>query len=251
MTTRRERLREATVREIQEAARQHLRAHGPAGISLRAIARDMGMTAPALYRYYASLNDLVTAMIESYKAEIGEALEAARDAVPADDLGGRLAAAARAFRRWALDHRPEFTMVFGAPPPGYEPRAEGEIPSVDGLGMVFFTLLTDLWRRERFPIPADEDIPAGLREQLEHFSTSCGLDRAGLPLGLIRVFVGCWVRLYGLVAMEAFGHVHFVLDDAEPLFEAELAEVSAILGIARPLPPGHSPSASAAQNAAS
>lgn len=249
MTTRRERLREATVREIQEAARQHLRAHGPAGISLRAIARDMGMTAPALYRYYASLDDLIRAMIEAYKQEIGGALEAARDAVPADDLGGRLVAAARAFRRWALDHRPEFTMVFGAPPPGYEPQADGGVPSTGGFGEIFFALLAELWQRERFAVPADEDIPAELRAQLQHFATACGLDRAGLPLGLVRVFAGCWVRLYGLVAMEAFGHVHFMLDDAEALFEAELADLATAFGLAPPLPPGHSPSASAAQNA--
>ncbi|GAA4626452.1 TetR/AcrR family transcriptional regulator [Actinoallomurus vinaceus] len=249
MTTRRERMREATVREIQEAARRHLRAHGPSGISLRAIARDMGMTAPALYRYYASLDDLIAAMIEGYKGEIRETVEAARDTMPAEDLSGRLAEASRAFRHWALDHRPEFTMIFGAPLPGYEPPAKDGGPSPMGFGAVFFTMLADLWERERFPVPADEDIPPALRDQLLHFAKACGLDRAGIPLGLIRLYAAAWVRLYGLVAMEAFGHVKFMLDDGAPLFEAELADMFTSLGLESPAPPGHSPSASAAQNA--
>lgn len=126
-TTRRERMRDATLLEIKEVAREHLRAHGPSGISLRGIARDLGMTAPALYRYYASLDDLLTAMIETYTNEICDAMEAARDAMPADDLGGRLVAVTRAFRRWSLDHRPEFAMVFGAPVPGYTEPEEGGV----------------------------------------------------------------------------------------------------------------------------
>lgn len=231
-TTRRERMRDATAREIKEAARAHLRARGPAGISLRAIARDIGMTAPALYRYYASLDDLIGAMIETYKDEIRDALVAARDAVPADDLGGRLAAASRAFRGWALDNRSEFAMVFGAPVPGYErPAHEDASAARAGFGGVFFTLLADLWERERFPVPADEDIPAGLRDQLRYFASACGLDGSGLPLGLIRLYAGAWVRLYGLVAMEVFGHVHFLLGDAEPLFEAELADLGRAVGV--------------------
>lgn len=231
-TTRRERLRDATSREIREAAREQLRAHGPAGISLRAIAREMGMTAPALYRYYAGLGDLIAAMKEGYKEEIRVALEAARDAVPADDVGGRLTAATRAFRRWALEHPAEFAMVFGAPVPGVEaepPHGAG-FESRGGFGAVFFALLAELWIRERFPVPADDEIPPALRAQLETFVATCGLDLAGLPLGLVRVFAGAWIRLYGLVAMEVFGHVDFLFGDAGPMFEAELADLGRALG---------------------
>jgi AcrR family transcriptional regulator len=80
-TTRRERLRDATLLEIKEIAREHLRAHGPAGISLRGIARDIGMTAPALYRCYSSLDDLLAAMTETYTHELSDTMEAARDAL--------------------------------------------------------------------------------------------------------------------------------------------------------------------------
>lgn len=228
--TRRERIREATSREIRETARAQLREHGPSGISLRAIAREMGMTAPALYRYYPSLGALVTAMKRSYKDEMGAALEAARDAVPAGDVGGRLVAASRAFRRWALDHRAEFALVFGAPVPGLDEPAGPAAEEGGDFGKVFFALLAELWHRERFTVPADERIPPPLRERLAGFVVRCELDGYGLPLGVVRVFAGAWVRLYGLVAMEVFGHVHFMFDDGEVLFEAELADLGRDLG---------------------
>src|SRR5690349_21605931 len=123
-TTRRERMRDATLQEIKEVAREHLRAHGPSGISLRAIARDIGMTAPALYRYYAGLDDLLAAMIETYIDEMCDAMEATRDGLPASDVGGRLVAVTRTFRAWAREHTPEFTMVFGAPLPGFSPPSD-------------------------------------------------------------------------------------------------------------------------------
>jgi AcrR family transcriptional regulator len=230
--TRRERMRSATLQEIREVAREHLRAHGPSGISLRGIARDIGMTAPALYRYYAGLGDLLTAMIETYINEMSDAMEAARDELPADDLGGRLVAVTRAFRGWALEHRPEFAMVFGAPVPGFDNPDEGGVHEAGArLGGIFFSLFTELWRRRPFPVPPDEEISPELTRQLRGFAAACGAEQADLPLGVLRLYAASWVRLYGLVAMEIFGHVHFMFDDVEPLFEAELSDLGRVVGL--------------------
>lgn len=234
-TTRRERMREATLREIKEVARDHLRAHGPSGISLRAVARDIGMTAPALYRYYASLDDLVAAMIKTYTDEISDVMEAARDELPADEIGHRLVAVTRAFRRWALDHRAEFVLVFGSPMPG--DGGSGAAPAPAGrFGGIFFALFTDLWRHTHFPVPADEEIPAGLRAQLRDLPASFGTPGDDLPLGVMRSFASAWIKLYGLVTMEVFGHVRFLFGDADALFEAEIADLAVALGLkpARP-----------------
>lgn len=231
-TTRRERMRDATQQEIKEVAREHLRAHGPSGISLRGIARDIGMTAPALYRYYAGLDDLLAAMIETYTNEACDAMEAARDALPEDDIGRRLVAVTRAFRRWAMEHTPEFTMVFGAPVPGFDHPQEGGVPEAGArLGGIFFTLFAELWQRQPFPIPAEEDIEPELRSQLDAFAAKCGVDEIGLPIGVIRLYAAAWIRLYGMVAMEIFGHIHFLVEDAEPLFEAELADLGRVIGL--------------------
>jgi AcrR family transcriptional regulator len=230
--SRRERMRDATLQEIKDVAREHLRAHGPSGISLRGIARVMGMTAPGLYRYYSGLDDLLAAMIETYTNEACDAMEAARDALPEDDLGGRLIAVTRTFRQWALEHRPEFTLIFGSPVPGFtRPQEGGMYEAGSRFGGIFFTLFAELWRRQPFPIPGDEEIPPVLRRELEIFAASCGADEAGVPLGVIRMFAASWVRLYGMVTMEIFGHVAFLVEDAEPLFEAELADMARTVGL--------------------
>lgn len=231
--SRRERMRDATSQEIKDVAREHLRAHGPSGISLRGIARVIGMTAPALYRYYSGLDDLLAAMIETYTNEICDAMEAAREELPEDDLGGRLIAVTRTFRQWALENRPEFTMIFGSPVPAVTRPEDGAGMYEAGarFGGIFFTLFAELWRRQPFPIPADEEIPPVLRRELESFAASCGADEAGVPLGVIRMFAASWVRLYGMVAMEIFGHVAFLVEDAEPLFEAELADMARTVGL--------------------
>lgn len=230
--TRRERMRDATLREIKEAAREHLRAQGPSGISLRAIARDIGMTAPALYRYYASLDDLVAALIDGYTDEISDAMEAARDALPPDEIGDRLVAVTRAFRRWSLDHRAEYALVFGALPPGLAKAAgHGEHAAGARFGGIFFALIAELWRRRPFPVPAEEDIPADLRSELRAYAASVGDGAEGLPLGLLRMYVAAWIKVYGLITMEVFGHASFLLEDTEVLFEAELTDLGIALGI--------------------
>jgi AcrR family transcriptional regulator len=231
--SRRERMRDATLQEIKEVAREHLRAHGPSGISLRGIARVIGVTAPALYRYFSGLDDLLAAMIETYKNEICDAMEAARDELPEDDIGGRLVAVTRAFRLWALDNKPEFTMVFGAPVPGFTRPEDGAGIDEAGerFGGIFFALIAELWQRQPFPIPADDEIAPGLRRQLEAFAAACGADEAGVPLGVTRLYAASWIRLYGMVAMEIFGQLEFMVEDAEPLFEAELADLAQVIGL--------------------
>jgi hypothetical protein len=159
-------------------------------------------------------------------------MEETRDAVDPDDIGGRLVAVTRAFRRWALDHSPEFTLVFGAPVPGFKPPEEGGFDEAGArLGGIFFSLFAELWHRQPFPIPADEEIPPELRHQFELFGATCGADESGLPPGVIRLYASSWVRLYGLVAMEIFGHVRFLVEDAELLFEAELADLGRLVGL--------------------
>jgi AcrR family transcriptional regulator len=231
-TTRRERMRDATLLEIKEVAREHLHAHGPSGITLRGIARDIGMTAPALYRYYASLDDLLAAMIATYIDEMSDAMEAARDALPEEAFGERLLAVTRAFRRWALDHPAEFTMVFGAPVPGFSEPEEGDVRRAGGrLAGIFFRLFAGLWRQRPFPVPADEEIAPELGRPLLAFAGTWAADMEAVPLGVLLLYASSWVRLYGLVTMEVFGQTDFLFEDAEPLFEAELTDLSRIVGL--------------------
>src|SRR5579875_1456618 len=113
--TARERVRAEITREITDIARGHLGAHGPAGLSLRAVARELGMVSSAIYRYFPSRDELLTALIiDAYNA-LGEAAELAEAAVDRADHRGRLRAACTAVRRWAVDHPNEYTLVYGSP----------------------------------------------------------------------------------------------------------------------------------------
>jgi AcrR family transcriptional regulator len=221
--SRRERLRTATVAEIKDAARRLLVTGGPSAISLRAIARDMGMTAPAIYRYFPGLDALVGELCFDLYEELTAAIEAARDRAGAPDPGERLRAMARGFRDWSLAHPAEFALMFASPVASAEAAAsdcdDADDPGV-GLGDAFLAEFARLWRAGQFPLPPPEQIGDDLAERLGPFVAHHGPD---LPLGVIYVFLTAWVRLYGLVAMEVFGQLHWAMTDAEPLFEAEIA----------------------------
>src|SRR6266540_2538318 len=117
--SRRAEYRQATVEEIKTLARRQLAEQGAGALSLRAIARDMRMASSALYRYFASYEDLISALcVDAYDA-LADAVTAARDARPADDHAGRWWAICHAYPRWSLDNRPDFALIFGTPVPGH------------------------------------------------------------------------------------------------------------------------------------
>ena len=103
--SRRQRLRQATIEEIKDTARQQIAEDGAANLSLGAIARAMGMTPPALYRYFENRNALVVALIVDAYNSMGEAMEKSVESLPQDDYGGQFLALRRAYRQWALEHR--------------------------------------------------------------------------------------------------------------------------------------------------
>jgi AcrR family transcriptional regulator len=227
---RRDRVRAATVTEIKDTARGILVSDGPDGLSLRAIAREMGMTAPALYRYFPSREDLVVALIADLYDELVETIGAARDGHPPAAAPLQLTDASRAFRRWALANPREFGLLFGSPIPGIDVRTDDSNPAhqaAERFGQVFGDLVGRIYLAEQFPIPADDDIDPALREELRAWCSALPVE---LPLGAGQVFLSCWIRLYGMVAMEVFGHLSFALPDAEPMFEVELTDLAHKLG---------------------
>src|SRR4051795_3818353 len=124
--TRRDRLRADTVREIKDTARRVLVEQGGDGFALRAIAREMGMTAPALYRYFDSRENLVEHVVADLYDELCAHLESARDDADPATPPVQLLACSRAFRRWAITHHQEFGLLFGS-------AGDGVVPSHDQL----------------------------------------------------------------------------------------------------------------------
>jgi AcrR family transcriptional regulator len=233
--SRRDRVRAATTGEIKETARRMLVAEGPEAVSLRAIAREMGMTAPALYRYFGSREDLFRHVCGDIFSEIATGIRAASARAaeePGGDVTAKLIAACREFRHWALTHREEFGLLFGTPLPGLEPLHNDKTDecAMEFAGS-FIGLFLELWQRHPFPVPADEQIEPGLVAQLTRYVGALGVD---LPIGAALIFLRCWVRLYGMVSLEVFGHLHFALDDAAPMFEITLAELAGLVGLDYP-----------------
>ncbi len=202
MVNRRERVRAATVQEIKDVARRQLVTEGAAAVSLRAIAREMGMTAPALYRYFPSFDHLVRSLVGDLFDEVCEAMEDARDLLPAGDADGRLIAVCRTFRAWSVGHRAEFGLLFNTPLPGHtgDPASPAQVGGAR-FGRIFFDLFTQVWHL--------------------HNPTGDSAD----------TILSCWTRLYGLVSLEVFNHLRFAVDDAEPFFESELRDIALRLGM--------------------
>jgi len=209
--------------EIKATARTLLVQDGPDALTVRAIAREMGLTPPALYRYFAGHEELVTAMCGDVLAEITAALEVSRDTVGRGDPVGRLMATCRGFRGWALAHPREFQLTFASmvdkPPVG---PGSGSTDEGIAFGAVFLGVFVEIWEHQPFPVPTDDQLPPALTAQLREFSARTG-DR--LPLGVLVAYLSGWVRLYGAVTIEVFGHLGFALADPEPMFEAMLADM--------------------------
>ncbi|MDS1268854.1 TetR/AcrR family transcriptional regulator [Lipingzhangella sp. LS1_29] len=232
--TRRRRVRAATVTEIKQTARQLLVGSGAAGVSLRAIAREMGMTAPGLYRYFSGLEDLLEALQVDCFEELTAHVRAAIAACPDHDLDGQTNAAARAFREWATQFPAEFTLLFG-PESGHHSACPEAGPARDAgerFGAVFFSLFYRIWAEQRFVPPRPQTVPDGLKHSLAPFAeiASCGQDRQ-VPVEAIRVLASVWARLYGLICMEVFHQLDYVVRDMGPLFEAELREILELVGV--------------------
>lgn len=235
---RRDRVRAATTAEIKQTARRILVAEGPDAVSLRAIAREMGMTAPALYRYFGSHEELLKHVIADIFTELAADIRGAivsADAESGGDMTAKVLAACWEFRQWSLSHPREFGLIFATPLPGLHGQHD-EITSEGGgeFGNTFLVLMVELYRKQPFPVPSDDEMDADLTEQLERYRDGLGQLTAGLPLGLMLIFLRCWVRLYGIVSLEVFGHLGFALDDARPMFELMLAEMAPMVGLHYP-----------------
>ena len=241
--SRRDRLRAATMEEIIQTARRLLVTSGPDAMSLRAIAREMGMTAPGLYRYFDSHEELhrhvCASIFTGLGGDIRRAIEAAAAPAEAADpmtakLTVKMVAACREFRRWSLTHKAEFGLLFGVPLPGLD---DGRYDVADECALAFaatfFAMFLELWNAVPFPVPATADIDPGLRDQLRRYRDALGSD---LPLGAVLTFLRCWTVLYGAVAMEVFGHLSFALEDPAPMFEITLGDLATLVVLRYPLP---------------
>jgi AcrR family transcriptional regulator len=214
----RARVRAELTREIADVARRHLATQGAAALSLRAVAREMGMASSAVYRYFPSRDDLLTALIVDAYDALGTAAERAEAAVARTDLRGRWRAACRATREWALAHPHEYALLYGSPVPGYA-APEATVAPAARVGVLLCRVLADGVAAGSVPPAPDGDdagsaLVPGLAESL------------GLPPALAPRAVTAWSGLYGAVSFELFGHTNNVVADHARHFDATVERLA-------------------------
>ncbi|MFI0367126.1 TetR/AcrR family transcriptional regulator [Actinomadura sp. 1N219] len=218
--TARERVRAELIREITETARRQLATAGAGGLSLRAVARELGMVSSAIYRYVPSRDDLLTALIiDGYNA-IGAAVERA-DARHAKahtgDFAGRWLAVCRAVREWALAHPHEYALLYGSPVPGYE-APDDTVPAAVRDTVVIARIVTEAHAAGAIDpdAPDGPDVPCppplpSIAGGLDRVRTIVHMDA---PDDVIMRAVTAWAGLYGTVSFEVFGQYDNLIGDS-------------------------------------
>jgi AcrR family transcriptional regulator len=219
--TARERARAEITREILQAGREHLATVGAAALSLRAIARDLGMASSAVYRYVASRDDLLTRLIIDAYNSLGAAAEAAEAAAGHDDLTGRWSAICRAVRDWALANPNEWALIYGSPVPGYAAPADTIGPASRVTNLLVQILAEAAERGIALPDPASRELSPAARTALAPVLAvlPATVTDAAIQAGLM-----VWSALLGTISLDLFGQFHNVVSDAPADRDAFFAE---------------------------
>ena len=216
--TRRDRLRAATIEEIKEAALGQIAVSGAGALSIRGIARAIGMSPAGLYRYYDGIDGLLTDLIAGAYNDLAD-----RVAVAASGAGSareRLRDGILAYRAWCLEHPNRFLLIFGTPIPGYAAPDEG--PTVIAnrrIGAVFFGLGAEAWAAGDLAVP-----PAGrpLEPAERDFAASVA---PGFPPEAVGAFLSAWAHFHGIVTLEILNQLDWIYPDAGEFYCAEVDRI--------------------------
>ena len=234
--TARERVREEMTAEILAVAGAHVARDGAAALSLRSIARDLGMATSALYRYFDGRDALLTALIlTAYQALAAEAERAADEAEAAETEGRgapagdaqRWLAVPRTVRRWALEHPHQWGLIFGTPIPGYQ-APEDTVEPYTRVAAALVRPLVAAEKAGRLRRQGDGAVPEGLRAAV--MPVSEGL-LPGSPVEEVVLVLQAWTTLIGIISLEVFGHFRETVLEPELLFEASIRQLGESLGL--------------------
>jgi AcrR family transcriptional regulator len=235
--TARERARAELTREIKEEARRQLAVQGASGLSLRAVARELGMVSSALYRYFRSRDELLTALIIDAYDALGAAAEEASSGRPATDIRGRWRAVCGSVRSWARANPHEYALIYGSPVPGYQ-APQATVASAIRVVRVMGGILADAQagaaagmgaaRRAASRHPGGP-LPPELAPQVAIIAEAIapGVDDGVLARALI-----AWTQLFGMISFELFGQFVGSLEPADPFFGYTIDRMADYIGLA-------------------
>ncbi|MEU6166839.1 TetR/AcrR family transcriptional regulator [Streptomyces tanashiensis] len=209
---------------IKDEARTQLAAEGAAKLSLRAVARELGMVSSALYRYFPSRDDLLTALIVDAYDSVGAAAEQAAAAAEQECPLDRWTAVCRAVRAWAVAHPHEYALIYGSPVPGYTAPQDTIVPA-SRVGLVLIDIARRAHTGEGVALPP---LPDALRPEAVRISADIAPD---LPPALAVALVAAWSQLFGLVSFEVFGQFHRVVEDRDTFFATAARRLGQDVGL--------------------
>ncbi|MEV3961484.1 WHG domain-containing protein [Nocardia sp. NPDC050193] len=221
----RARVRAEMIQEIKAVARTHFAREG-ANLSLRGVARDMGIVASALYRYFPNRDALLTALITDAYEDLGAAAAAADAGLPRGQLRQRWLAVCRAVREWALAHQAEYGLLYGNPIPGYQAPEE----TVESAARVVLLLVEIVVEDTQRLAPIPEDIPETVRSDLRRLIAQ---RPAAISEARLDRILAAWTQLFGLIGFEVFGRLHTVIENPAPYFDHQMALMADMAGLPR------------------
>ena len=230
--SRRERVRAATIEEIKATAMRMLREHG-ADLRFADIAREMGMTAPALYRYYADRDELLSALMADGFAEMSAQLTAALDAAEPDDLAGRIRAAAISYRDFANADPARFSLLFGLPNPGFGQHSQHTSGPAAGATMAALEQsLRGMIDQGQLAHPLVRHVGPRWATEADTAQAAGG---ARIPADAYQALLHFLAAVHGFACLETFDHLNWISDQArDELFDAQIELLVLAMGAEPP-----------------
>jgi len=224
-TTRRERQRATTVAEIKAAALNQIGEVGAAALSIRGIARDIGMSPAGLYRYYDGLDALITELLTDAYNDLADCVSDATGVTgqqPTGEPEQRLRAGMLAYRTWAVQHPNRFLLIFGTPIPGYSaPEGGPTVAANRRLAAAFLLPLIDGWRAGRLAPPAVAREPSTAETAFaDEFP-------GGYPGARVAPFLDVWAHFHGLVTLEILRQLHWMYPDPADFYAEQVDRILA------------------------
>lgn len=223
----RARARAEMTEQIKRVARRHLAVDGP-NLSLRAVARELGVVSSAVYRYFASRDELLTALILDGYNSLGAAVEEAEATVARSDLNGRWMTTGRAIRSWSLANRHEYALLYGSPVPGYAAPQDTIAPASRPV-VVMTAILRDAVARGVLAVRPGERLPKAVRADLEGLISQP--EFAGVPPAILARGMTAWAQVFGSISFELFGRLQNVVHDYDAYFDHQLKVMGDYIGL--------------------
>jgi AcrR family transcriptional regulator len=221
--------RDEMAERVKAAARQQMAEHGTAGLTLRGVARELEITAPAIYNYFPRLDDLITALIIDAFSALADTMREAEAGVESGQPADRIEAMALAYRAWAVAHPVDFQLIYGNPIPGYVAPAEITAPLALSAFLGMFRAYAQAYASGELGVPPEyrhppkeiDAAPARLRQD-------SGME---VPAEVAALLASSWARIHGLVMLELFEHIQPLVGDPAEFYRYEVRALLERLGL--------------------